>query len=245
MRACILTIGDELLSGLRENANACFLGRALADEGVDVVGQATVGDRSDAIRTALLHWIGRVELLILTGGLGATPDDQTRPSVARALGLRRVLHEPSAARILERKRPMAGARDGVESPALIPLGAEALENPLGLAPGFTLVHGGTLLVALPGVARELEAMWERYRTELITARLPVSQRWIWRTLETCGLSESDVAARVAPRLPAGVRAAYLPRPGCVAVRLGLRGGSEPAAEELLARAVDAVAAELG
>ena len=93
MNACLLSIGSELLDGTHKNTNAQFLARSLQREGIPGLRMISVGDDPEEIRDAVDEWLGRVELLVLTGGLGATPDDQTRSGVARACRRHLALHE--------------------------------------------------------------------------------------------------------------------------------------------------------
>ncbi|MBU1702369.1 MAG: CinA family nicotinamide mononucleotide deamidase-related protein [Candidatus Eisenbacteria bacterium] len=244
MNACLISIGSELLDGSHANTNALFLTRFLAREGFTILRVISVGDDPEEIRDTLDEWLGRTELVVLTGGLGATPDDQTRSGVARACRRRLALHEASAENIRRRLRHRSGP-GGLpeESSALLPLGAEALENPKGLAPGFALEERGTLVVALPGVPSEMEAIWGLHATRLL-------ERWSgerlrrWRTLHTCGLPETEVVNRVFPVLSPEVEVGYLCQPGLVDIVLGL-SGVEPELSRNLAAVTARVAEVMG
>jgi molybdenum cofactor synthesis domain-containing protein len=157
--AAILTIGNELVSGDVPNTNAAWLARRLEQLGVKVVLSASVPDTLDAIVDFVRRERPRVDQLLVTGGLGGTPDDITRESLAAAFGVtQRVLPELAA----DLRARFQGAPEYAARWAALPDGAEPLENPLGGAPGFRLAN----VWVLPGLPREMEAMFERYAEEL-------------------------------------------------------------------------------
>ena len=159
MTAAILTIGNELVSGDVPNTNAAWLARRLEQLGVKVVLSASVPDTLDAIVDFVRRERPRVDQLLVTGGLGGTPDDITRESLAAAFGVtQRVLPELAA----DLRARFQGAPEYAARWAALPDGAEPLENPLGGAPGFRLAN----VWVLPGLPREMEAMFERYAEEL-------------------------------------------------------------------------------
>jgi nicotinamide-nucleotide amidase len=167
--AAILTIGNELVSGDVPNTNAAWLARRLEQLGVKVVLSASVPDTLDAIVDFVRRERPRVDQLLVTGGLGGTPDDITRESLAAAFGVTQRLLPELAADLRAR---FQGAPEYAARWAALPDGAEPLENPLGGAPGFRLAN----VWVLPGLPREMEAMFERYADEL-RAGDPIA---VWR-----------------------------------------------------------------
>lgn len=166
--AVVLTVGNEIVYGDVENTNASWLARRLAELGLEVRLLAAVRDSVEEVAAFLRAEMGRVSVVIVTGGLGGTPDDLTREAVAEAFGVPTEEIAELAAALRER----FGARGLGEYAAKwarIPRGAAPLDNPLGGAPGFVLgnVH------VLPGLPREMEAMFEtladRFRGEPIGA----------------------------------------------------------------------------
>jgi len=157
--AAILTIGNELVSGDVPNTNAVYLAHRLEELGVDVVLSASVPDSLDAIVDFVRREHSRLEWLIVTGGLGGTPDDVTRESLAAAFGVGQREVPELAADLRARFR---GAPEYAARWAALPDGAEPLENPLGGAPGFRIAN----VWVLPGLPSEMEAMFERYADEL-------------------------------------------------------------------------------
>lgn len=155
LTAVVLTVGNEIVSGDVENTNASWLARRLAELGLEVLLVAAVRDRVEEIASFLGVEKERAGVVIVTGGLGGTPDDLTREGVAAAFGVGCEDLPDLAQRLRERFGPR-GLADYAARWAQIPQGAVPLENPLGGAPGFVLgnVH------VLPGLPAEMRAMFE-------------------------------------------------------------------------------------
>lgn len=224
MRVELLTVGDELLLGDTVNGNAAWLGRRLADHGVEVTRSVVVGDELEVIVAAVEAALGRADAVITTGGLGPTYDDLTRDALAAAAGVPLVRDPDLEARLRERSaragrelRPMALRM------ADVPKGAGVLANSAGSAPGLRVELPGGVVYALPGVPFEMHAiMDEVVLPELARiAGLPAVAR---RTLRTARLWESVVATRLAEvEAMDGVRLAYLPDPAEVKIRITVAG----------------------
>jgi nicotinamide-nucleotide amidase len=153
--AVVLTVGNEIVSGDTENTNASWLARRLASLGVEVKLVAAVRDDLDEIAAFLRAERPRADYVFVTGGLGGTPDDITRESVAAAFGVACEEIEPLAAELRERFASR-GLADYAARWASIPSGAEPLANPLGGAPGFVLEN----VYVLPGLPSEMRAMFD-------------------------------------------------------------------------------------
>ena len=230
--AVIVTVGDELLSGQTVDTNAAWLGRELAGLGVPVVRRHTVGDEADEIRRALTDAAAAGDLVLVTGGLGPTPDDLTRDVAAELSGRPLELDDEVLARLRARFRERGV--DHVPAPNLrvaqVPRGATKLSNPVGTAPGLALAWGETLLVLLPGVPRELKGIFAGdlvpfLRSHFGDRLLPVHVR-TWRTT---GIPESILSQEVAAALPDGGspgRLAFLPDDRGVDLRLSCVGMTE-------------------
>jgi molybdenum cofactor synthesis domain-containing protein len=169
VRAAILTIGNEVVSGDVTNTNATWLAQRLESLGVRVVIAATVPDEIEAIAEFVRRERGSVQHMIVTGGLGGTPDDITREALAAAFGVRQVDVPELAAELRARfpRHPDYAARW-----ALLPAGSRPLVNPHGGAPGFQLEN----VWVLPGLPSEMEAMFDAYAEEL-RGELPINA---WR-----------------------------------------------------------------
>jgi molybdenum cofactor synthesis domain-containing protein len=183
--AVVLTVGNEIVFGDVENTNASWLARRLAELGLEVRLLAAVRDSVEEIADFLRVESGRAAVVIVTGGLGGTPDDVTREAVAEAFGVP-TEEIPELAGVLRDRFGPRGLGDYAAKWARIPRGAVPLQNPLGGAPGFVLgnVH------VLPGLPREMEAMFEtladRFRGAPIGAwrrRYPTGEGQIVSVLE--------------------------------------------------------------
>src|SRR5205814_5711198 len=156
----VLTIGTELLLGYTVDTNAAELGRALAAAGAEVARRATVPDRPDAIRTAVVEALDRTGFVIATGGLGPTRDDLTKTVVADLMKRRLVLDEELLANIEARFKRMGRPMPAINrTQAEVPEGATVLPNPRGTAPGLWVEDArGRVVVLLPGVPREMRGL---------------------------------------------------------------------------------------
>lgn len=162
VRAEILTIGDELCRGEIVNTNASWLAAALWDADIAVRWMTSCGDDEADMRAALATAAGRADLVITSGGLGPTEDDLTVDVLAAMVGAEVVFDGPAEAAMTAR----FGARaPGVPMPELmrrqvrVPAGAQVHGNPGGLAPCFEVALGGTPVIALPGVPREIHGIF--------------------------------------------------------------------------------------
>jgi molybdenum cofactor synthesis domain-containing protein len=179
--AAILTIGNELVSGDVENTNASWLARRLESLGVRVAISASVPDELERILEFVQRERARVDHLLVTGGLGGTPDDITREALAAAFG---VPQETVPSLESDLRSRFAGDPDYAARWAELPRGSTPLDNPLGGAPGFRI--GNTWV--LPGLPSEMEAMFDAYAGELRADR-PI-ETWR-RSLDT---RESTIAS---------------------------------------------------
>lgn len=215
-RAAIVTVGDELLLGRTVDTNAAWLGQRLAERGIPVARRATVADDDAEIRLAVSAAVEAAELVLVTGGLGPTPDDVTREAVAALTG-RPLREDPEVMeRILDlyRRRGLDQVPEPNRRVARVPEGAATLANPHGTAPGLALEHGGALVVLLPGVPREMRGIVEGALFPLVEARFQGRLRQVLvHMVHTTGIPESRLSQEISERLPGGaapLRLAFLP-----------------------------------
>jgi len=153
MRVALLTVGDELLSGDTVNSNAAWLGRELTDRGVDVERVTVVPDRVADIARVVNEYRAEYDAVVTTGGLGPTHDDVTMAGVAAAFGT--TLGESEAARGWLAEEGGYTFEELAEGTTHLPVAAEFLPNPEGVAPGCTI---GNVYV-LAGIPEEMKAMF--------------------------------------------------------------------------------------
>jgi competence/damage-inducible protein CinA-like protein len=196
MKAEIIAVGSELLTPDRLDTNSLFLTEELNKIGIEVVRKTIVGDNRDLLGEAFRDALNRVPLIIASGGLGPTEDDLTRETVAELLGrkLKRndaiLRHIEGRFRALGREMPEVNVRQ-----AMIPEGAEILENPRGTAPGLWLEDSGHSLVLLPGPPRELKPLFREQVLPRLERRVS-GVRMFHREIRVTGLGESQVEQRI-------------------------------------------------
>lgn len=256
MDAAIVTVGNELLYGQTTDTNASWLGRRLAERDVPVVRRFTVGDVEAHIREALGRALEVADLVLISGGLGPTPDDLTKAAVAKHFDLGLVVDEGVRDGLEERFR--AAGYEGIPSlskgQAEVPEGARVLHNPDGTAPGLLIERQGKRVVLLPGVPRELEAITRGDLGALLDgwAGGSTGSRIHHRVVHTTGIFETRLAEKLEARLDEvpnavkhGISLAYLPDLLGVDLRFTIRGGAARAASDrfdaLLAAVEDVLA----
>ena len=228
--AAIVSVGDELLSGQTVDTNGAWLAEGLTSLGLRVVGQWVVGDVPDEISQALRSALDLADLVLVTGGLGPTPDDVTRETVAKVfeapLSVDPNLLVGLKARF--RSRGVEALPKGSESMAEVPMDALVLPNLHGAAPGLLMETGkGKLCILLPGIPREMRGIFrlvvEPFVRDRFDARLMPA---VHRVIHTFGVPESVLMTEIRDLAPRGlgeVSMAYLPDRLGVRVRLSARG----------------------
>jgi molybdenum cofactor synthesis domain-containing protein len=175
--AAVLTVGNEIVSGDVLNTNAAWLGKRLESLGVHVVLTAALPDEIQTVAAFVDRERAHVDYLIVTGGLGGTPDDVTREAIAAAFQVAQA-EVPELADDLRRRYPRSP--DYAARWAQLPAGSRALRNPKGGAPGFAIDN----VWVLPGLPVEMEAMFDAYADEFRGERPIASWRRLVETRES-------------------------------------------------------------
>lgn len=232
LNASIITIGDELLIGQTIDTNSAFIAQELNRIGVWVQRRVAVGDVYDDIWKALDEEGGRSSIIIITGGLGPTADDITKPLLCNYFNGKMVVNPDVLAHVhylFEKvyRRPGPILERNLKQ-AEVPDVCTVLHNARGSAPGMLFRKNGKIFISLPGVPHEMKG--------LITDQVvPVLQREfsmpviLHRTAFTAGQGESVIAEQLVDfeaRLPSHIKLAYLPNYGMVKLRLTTRGEDE-------------------
>jgi nicotinamide-nucleotide amidase len=193
----IITIGTELLLGETVDTNTRYIARALRDEGVGLYRTSTIGDNIDRIAEIIREGIARAEIIITTGGLGPTVDDPTREAVARAMGMETEFRPELWDQIVERfQRYGRTPTENNKRQAYVPVGAVAVENPVGTAPAFIVETDRHAIIALPGVPREMEYLLEHSVLPYLKERYDLKGVIKARVLHTSGVGESQIDERI-------------------------------------------------
>ena len=193
MRAEIIATGSELLSGSMLETNSLFLAEELMLIGIETAFKTVVGDNEKDMEESLRRALDRVDIIIITGGIGPTEDDMTRKVVSKIVKKRLALNEDALKTI--RERFAARGREYVNAndrQALIPVGSRLIHNSLGTAPGFLIDQEARLIAVLPGVPREMKAMFIEVLHPLLTERFGGRIFIKRRILRTCGMFESAI-----------------------------------------------------
>ena len=221
MKAEIIAVGSELLTPDRLDTNSLFLTEELNKLGIEVLRKTIVGDDQDLMSEAFRDALNRVPLIVASGGLGPTQDDLTRETVAELLGRKlerddRIVDAIKARfRSFGREMPETNMRQ-----AMVPEGAEPLNNPRGTAPGLWIEDGEHMIALLPGPPVELKPLFLEQVVPRVMQRAP-GIRMFHRELRVTGLGESMVDQRIQPvyKRYADVNTTVLASPGEVQVHL--------------------------
>ncbi|MHC3682960.1 competence/damage-inducible protein A [Streptococcus suis] len=196
MKAELIAVGTEILTGQIINTNAQFLSEKCAELGIDVYFHTAVGDNENRLLSVLEVASQRSDLVILCGGLGPTEDDLTKQTLATFLGRNLVFDELAMAK-LDRffaSRPGRVRTPNNERQAQIVEGSQALQNPAGLAVGGMIEQDGVTYIVLPGPPSELKAMF----SESLLPLLSQSQQQLYsRVLRFFGIGESQLVTVLA------------------------------------------------
>ncbi|HUI75951.1 MAG TPA: competence/damage-inducible protein A [Candidatus Acidoferrum sp.] len=236
MKAEIIAVGSELLTPDRVDTNSLFLTEELNKLGIEVVRKTVVGDHRELMAEAFRDALNRVPLIIACGGLGPTEDDLTRETVAELLG-RKLRRNDEIVRTIEarfrsfgRRMPEVNLRQ-----AMVPEGAEPLENPRGTAPGLWIQDGERQIALLPGPPRELRPMFLEKVLPRLERRIS-GARMYQREIRVTGLGESLVDERIKPiyqRHP-DVTTTVLAAPGEIQIHLRMWTADREHAEKTFA-----------
>ena len=233
MKAEIITVGTEILTGQIVNTNAQFLSEKLAEIGVDVYFQTAVGDNEARLMSLLEIASSRSSIVILTGGLGPTEDDLTKQTLAKFLG-KALVFDPQAQEKLDHffaQRPDYARTPNNERQAQIVEGATPLPNETGLAVGGVLEADGVTYVVLPGPPSELKPMV----LNQLLPKLMTGTKLYSRVLRFFGIGESQLVTILADLIDHQTDPTLAPyaKTGEVTLRLSTKAVSQEQADQAL------------
>jgi nicotinamide-nucleotide amidase len=198
MNCEIVTIGSELLHGQIIDTNASYLARTLNSIGLDIAFHTTVGDSSTQIKDVLFQAKDRTDLVITTGGIGPTEDDLTREAIADMVGVPLTFKGELMDQIESIfKRIGYSMPENNRKQAFIPDGAIPIPNEIGTAPGFIIEKGSKVIIALPGVPKELKYLLNKKVVPYLKKRFQLDQELITsKALKVTGIGESKVDIQI-------------------------------------------------
>jgi nicotinamide-nucleotide amidase len=225
----LLTIGDEILYGQIVDTNSQWMSVELSNAGIKVVRKTSVGDQEDEILTALNEAEKRADIILITGGLGPTSDDLTKPCLAKYFNCELKIDEEALAEVTaffkSRGRELTEVN---RQQAALPVCCEKVTNKMGTAPGMWFERNGKVFVSMPGVPHEMKCMM----TDIVISKLQQTFKTPaihHRVIRTSGIGESFLADKISTwekSLPSHIKLAYLPSLSEVKLRLTALGDDE-------------------
>lgn len=223
VKASIITIGDELMIGQVIDSNSAYIAQQLNKEGIWIRRRVAVGDDRNEIKQALDGESLHSKVILITGGLGPTADDITKPLLCEYFGMKLVRNEKVLAHVRNLfenvfKRPFTEIN---MKQADVPDGCTVVDNPRGTAPGMWFEKNGVIFISMPGVPFEMQGMMTSSVIPMLKEKI-MSGVIIHKTLLTAGIGESALAEHIKEweaALPAHLKLAYLPNYGMVRLRI--------------------------
>ena len=209
----LLTIGDEILYGQIVDTNSQWMSVELSKVGVTVIRKTSVGDQEDEILNAFAEAERRADIILITGGLGPTSDDLTKPCLAKYFNCELKMHAEALAEVSEfftsRGRELTEVN---RQQAALPVCCTKITNVIGTAPGMWFEKNGKVFMAMPGVPHEMKRMMtEKVLPKLLqTFTMPTI---VHKVIRTIGIGESFLADKISSwekALPKHIKLAYLP-----------------------------------
>jgi nicotinamide-nucleotide amidase len=249
MKAAIITIGDEILIGQIVDTNSAFIAKSLDRIGVEIHEMVSISDNKQHILDTFQKFQNKVDLVLITGGLGPTKDDITKKTFCDYFEDELIVNKEVLAHVTKLiegfyKRTITQIN---KDQALVPSKCTVLHNQVGTAPGMWMKKENTVFISLPGVPFEMKYLVEN---EIIPKVVREYKRpyIIHKTIMTYGQGESMVAERIEDwenSLPEFIKLAYLPAPGRVRLRLSARGIDKKFLEKAIEENVISLAKIIG
>lgn len=237
MKSEIIVIGDELLIGQVLDTNSKWMATELNKQGWEVTRITTISDEAEDITEAISSAFSRVDVVLMTGGLGPTSDDVTKPVLCRYFGGTMIFDDSVYEQNL---RYFAGRglqmNESTRRQAEVPDVCTVIPNPVGTAPIMWFEQGSKVLVAMPGVPNEMRVAMKGEVLQRLRTHYGEHDAILHRTLMVFRNTESGLSERLTAfeaELPTCIKLAYLPMPGVVRLRLTARGNDETVLSNIL------------
>lgn len=237
MNVEIIVIGDELLIGQVTDTNSGWIARELNHIGWEVTEITTVRDRSREITDALNSSFGRVDVVLMTGGLGPTKDDITKQTLCDYFGGKLVFDESVFANVeaIFRRRKLT-MNDSTRNQAYVPNVCTVIQNSVGTAPVMWFERNGKVLVSMPGVPTEMKTVMKEAVISRLREYFQDHSSILHRTCLVKDFTESRLSETLSDfeaQLSACIKLAYLPTPGVIRLRLTARGDEESYLQKII------------
>ena len=249
MKAEIITIGDEILSGQTMNTNAAFIGDILTRNYIDVTTATVVADKEEKIIEAFRNACGKNDIVLVTGGLGPTHDDLTLDCIVKYFNTELIKSEEVLRDIKnvfeKRNREVTSSN---EEQAMVPKVSDVIRNHNGTAPGTWIEKDDKIFISMPGVPFEMEEMMRGYVIPRLTdEKLEYTNNKVTKSLLTTGIPESYIFERLGnmDELLKGSTMAFLPSQYGVRLRITVDGDSSEGVQEKLSHIEQQIRAKVG
>lgn len=246
MKAEILAVGTELLMGQIANTNAQYISNRLPEAGIGVFYHSVVGDNPGRLKECLNIAFNRVDIVIMTGGLGPTQDDLTKETVCELMGKKLVLHQESLEKIesfFNRiKRPMV---DSNKKQAYLPEGCIVIENKRGTAPGCIIESANKVVIMLPGPPSEMKPMFED--TVMMYFKEKSEYKIVSKILRIFGIGESSMEEKLLDLIENQSNPTIAPyaKEGEVTLRITARCNKDENGDEIIDPTIEEIKRRLG
>jgi len=251
LRVSILTIGDEILIGQIVNTNASWIAQKCVEVGASVIEHCVVGDSEEEILETLKRLYNLSDIILITGGLGPTRDDLTKPVLTKFFDDELIFSDEVLQWIKEyySKRGINEVTERNKNLASVPKSCTPLKNLVGTAPGLLFEKENKAVFAMPGVPKEMQFLMKEYvipyiQKKIASRKLPTH---IFRVLQTCGIAESVLADKLSglEEILNGVNVAFLPSYKGVRLRIEAKGEDVVKTELAIQRVVDFIKGKVG
>ncbi|NDV67660.1 CinA family nicotinamide mononucleotide deamidase-related protein [Dysgonomonas sp. 25] len=225
MKAAIVTIGDEILIGQIVDTNSAWMASKMTDAGFEIEEKQAIGDDADQIKNTITDVFGRVDVILMTGGLGPTKDDITKKTLCEYFGTELVFSDDVLQNIEQLFNGFTTVNELTRNQAYVPKDCTVIQNKVGTAPITWFDYKGKVLVSMPGVPYEMKYVMEHEIIPRLQHQYD-TEAYLKKVFIVGGYSESGLATYIADfedNLPKGFGLAYLPSPGVVKLRLFVKG----------------------
>lgn len=225
MKTAIVTIGDEILIGQIVDTNSVWMAHKLTLSGFEVEEMQSIGDDAQQIKNTLDDLFKRVDVILMTGGLGPTKDDITKKTLCEYFNTTLVFDDSVLDNIRNVISNFTTLNELTRNQAYVPKGCTVVQNRVGTAPITWFDYNGKVLVSMPGVPYEMRYVMENEILPRLQAKYD-PEAYLKRVFAVKGYTESGLAIHLTEfedNLPEGFGLAYLPSPGLVKLRLFVRG----------------------
>lgn len=248
VQASVITIGDELIIGQVIDTNSAWIAQQLNQEGIWIRKRVSVGDNYDEIWQALDQESKSSKIILITGGLGPTADDITKPLLCKYFNSTLVTDVNVLTHVQNLfenvfKRPFTELN---RRQAEVPAACEVINNNRGTAPGMLFEKDGVIYISMPGVPHEMKGMMTDKVIPILRSRYS-GNHIVHKTLLTAGIGESALAEHISgweTALPADIKVAYLPSYGMVRLRITGSGSDRRALEDRMNQQFSALKKEV-